>query len=228
MNGKTIPLPSEFTTPPASTSQTCRGNSGSRLRRYVASDLIEPANYATRVELEARVATYELAETFVISRDSSDESRVGRRRDQPRRADRVRGGNADRALLRGRRQRGRVPAWLPRRSRRRPVRARRDSRRPAGHAAHSGRARGPRPCAPRPLRQADRPAGLAAARPSPRGAADLLDGLARRSRRHGAPCGARRAALSPAEAQARRGATASTSNVSVPSGLSPTCRCRLT
>ena len=41
---------------------------------YVATGLIEPANYATRVELEARIATYELAETFVISRDSSDES----------------------------------------------------------------------------------------------------------------------------------------------------------
>ena len=40
--------------------------------------------------------------------------------------------------------------------------------------------------------------------PPPRGAADLLDGLARRSRRHGAPCRAGRAALSPAEAEARR------------------------
>src|SRR5690349_3067157 len=111
LNGKTIPLPSEFTTPPAWTSQTCRGSIGSRLRRYVAGDCMRWSSKAKRwprpglavappcrrdlceasqamprrfhgrplttlpsVELEARAETYPLAETFVISRDSSDES----------------------------------------------------------------------------------------------------------------------------------------------------------
>ena len=49
-----------------------------------------------------------------------------------------------------------------------------------------GRAAGDRRGAPRPAGQARGAAGLAAARASPRGAADVLDDLARRSRRHGA------------------------------------------
>ena len=48
-----------------------------RLSCRIASDaagLTEKPDYATGVELAARAVTYELAETFVISRDSSDES----------------------------------------------------------------------------------------------------------------------------------------------------------
>ena len=65
MNGSTIPFPSELTTPPASTSQTERGSSGSRLRRYARTALVLPAHdYATAVELEARTLSVQLAETF--------------------------------------------------------------------------------------------------------------------------------------------------------------------
>src|SRR6185295_19661803 len=74
MNGKTIPFPSEFTTPPAWTSHTCRGSIGSRLRRYVAGGFTKTPTTLSSVELEARTETNRLAETFVISRDSSDES----------------------------------------------------------------------------------------------------------------------------------------------------------
>src|SRR5256885_6365463 len=85
-NGSTIPLPNELTTPPACVSQTGRGKCGSRLRTYVASGRTlhglpqlrrsEATNYATAVELEARSRVVRLAETFVISRDSSDEAEV--------------------------------------------------------------------------------------------------------------------------------------------------------
>ena len=75
MKGKTTPFPNELTTPPVWTSQTWRDSLGSRPRRYVASDLTEtrPTTLPT-VELEARAATFRLAETFVISRDSTDET----------------------------------------------------------------------------------------------------------------------------------------------------------
>src|SRR5262249_4465188 len=98
MNGKTIPLPSEFTTPPAWTSQTCRGSSGSRLRRYVASGFTETRDYATRRaargpnrDLPARRDVWHL--TRVLRRE-----RGGDRRAPSRRAHRLRRGIAERAL----------------------------------------------------------------------------------------------------------------------------------
>jgi len=63
-----------LTTPPVWTSHTERGSFGSRLRRYEGSGLTENGDYAIRVDLEARAATFPLAETFVISRDSTDET----------------------------------------------------------------------------------------------------------------------------------------------------------
>src|SRR3954470_3721112 len=74
-NGNTIPFPSEFTTPPAWTSQTVRGRCGSSPRRYVARERIERSKVSP-VELWARIATVRMAETFVISRGSADEARV--------------------------------------------------------------------------------------------------------------------------------------------------------
>src|SRR3954467_411459 len=74
-NGNTIPFPSELTTPPAWTSQTVRGRRGSSPRRYVARERIERSKVSA-VELQARIATVRVAETFVISRGSADEARV--------------------------------------------------------------------------------------------------------------------------------------------------------
>ena len=65
----------------------------------------------------------------------------------------------------------------------------------AGRAGRQGRGRR---SAARPPGKADRPAGLAAARPATGRASDLLDGLARRPRRHGAPGGGGRGARLPA------------------------------
>ena len=60
-------------------------------------------------------------------------------------------------------------------------------------------------CASRPAGQADRAAGLQAPRRSACGAADLMDDLARRPRRHGPPHREdRRARLQAAQAEARR------------------------
>src|SRR4249919_119268 len=74
MNGITIPLPSELTTPPDCTSQTVRGRRGSSRLRYAR----KPARRSkvSAVELEARTATLRMAETFVISRGASDEAEV--------------------------------------------------------------------------------------------------------------------------------------------------------
>src|SRR3954451_10094367 len=74
-NGNTIPFPSELTTPPAWTSQTVRGRRGSSPRRYVARERIERSKVSA-VELQARIATVRMAETFVISRGASDEAEV--------------------------------------------------------------------------------------------------------------------------------------------------------
>src|SRR4051795_7245563 len=74
-NGNTIPFPSELTTPPAWTSQTVRGRRGSSPRRDVARERIERSKVSA-VELQARIATVRMAETFVISRGSADEARV--------------------------------------------------------------------------------------------------------------------------------------------------------
>src|SRR5690242_14104466 len=74
-NGKTIPLPSALTSPPAWISQTVRGSCGSSPRRYVASVCIRGSKVSA-VEIEARIATVRMAETFVISRGASDEAEV--------------------------------------------------------------------------------------------------------------------------------------------------------
>src|SRR5439155_22365169 len=126
MNGKTIPLPSEFTTPPAWTSQTWRGNIGSRLRRYVASGFTKSPDYATQRGARSPDGDVPACGDVRDLPRLLRRERVGGRRDQPRRADRVRRGDADRAVLRGRRQRGRIPARLPGGTRGRPVRARRE------------------------------------------------------------------------------------------------------
>ena len=64
------------------------------------------------MELEARIATVRMAETFVISRGAADEAEVVDRRAPPRGRERVRRGGADRAL---RRVAG-LGAGLPRRT----------------------------------------------------------------------------------------------------------------
>ena len=96
----------------------------------------------------------------------------------------------------------------------------------AGGAGCQGRGRR---SAPRPPGKADRPAGLAAARPATGRPSDLLDGLARRPRRHGAPGGGGRGARLPApQAEGRRRATGSTSSASAPSVPPPSSRSRST
>ena len=157
-----------------------------------------------RVELSARIVTLRLAETFTISRESQDEADVVQVEVAARRHERLRRGGADRALRRVGRVGARVPRGERRRARRRSVRARRDLRPAAARAVR--RAQRDRRCAARPPGQAARAARAPAARPAARRAADVVDDLARRSRRHGAPRreDAARRALPPAEAQARR------------------------
>src|SRR3954452_12637645 len=205
MNGSTIPFPNELTTPPASTSQTGRGRLGSRLLRYRRTALVLPApDYATtrgaRGPDTDRQAGRDVRDLERIVRRVGD-----RRRRAPARRARRRGrGLADRALRRGRRVRRRVPGGMRRRARRRPVLARRDRGPPARARAHTGGAGRARWGAARPLREARRPPGLAAARPAQGRAANLLDGLAWRPRRHG-PAGREGGAAVPApEAEARR------------------------
>ena len=60
------------------------------------------------------------------------------------------------------------------------------------------------------------------------GPADLVDDLARRPRRHGPPRGEGARPVQASEAEARRRATGSTSSASAPCAVSPTCRCRST
>ena len=110
----------------------------------------------------------------------------------------------DRALRRVGRFGARVPRGGGRAARRRPVRARGDRGAAAGAARRAGGEGGARRGAARPLRQARRPSGLAAARPAARRAADLVDDLARRPRRHGAARGEGARPLRAAEAEARR------------------------
>ena len=169
-----------------------------------------------RVEVTARVVD------VASCRDVHDLARVagrGRRRSgrgASRRHERLRRGGADRALRRVGGVGARVRRGERRRARRRPVCARRDLRPAAARAVR--RAQRDRRRAARPPGQAARPARPPAARPAARRAADVVDDLARRSRRHGAPRGeddARRA-LPPPEAEARRRATGSTSSASAP------------
>src|SRR4051812_35536207 len=93
-NGSTTPFPKELTTPPTWSSQTSRGSCGSKVRsrpfsapgRNRTCDLslrrraLYPLSYGrgeplslARVELNARIVTLPLAETFVIARESQDE-----------------------------------------------------------------------------------------------------------------------------------------------------------
>src|SRR4051794_34828603 len=109
MNGKTIPLPSELTTPPVWTSQTERGSFGSRLRRYEATGLTENGDYAThrgargpRRHLPARRDVCDLARFH--RRDG-----VGDRRGSACGEDRLWGGRSDRPLRRERRLGGGLP-----------------------------------------------------------------------------------------------------------------------
>ena len=154
------------------------------------------------MELSARTVTLELAETFVIARESSDtvdlveveirhDGLVGYGEAAPieRYGETVcLGGRVARA--------GRAAA------RRRPVGARRDPRAAAGRSAR--RPRGRRRSASRRLREAGGRAALPAPRPETDGAVHVLDDLARRSRRHGAASRGGRRQVPAAEAQARR------------------------
>ena len=139
----------------------------------------------------------------MISRESSDEEDVVQ---VELRHDGVSGygeGGADRALRRD----GRVRACVSSRQRRPrlgddPFALERDRGAPA-----AGRERGQggaRRRAARPAGEAARRPRLEAARPAAHRAADLVDRLARRSRRHGAPRREGGAALPPPEAEARR------------------------
>ena len=158
--------------------------------------------YVPAVDVSARIVTLELAETFVISRsarDSEDVVVVELRHSG------VSGFGEAQPVDRYERV-GRVGAGVRRGARgaagRRPVRARGGDGAAAG--ARVRRARGDRRRAPRPAGQAPRPARLAAARPPPRRPADELDGLARRSRRHGSPRREGARPLPAPQAQARR------------------------
>src|SRR6476659_7808612 len=95
-NGSTTPFPNELTTPPTCSSQTSRGSCGSNLPRTLNAPgrnrtcalvlrrhALYPLSYGRllvtsldAVELEARIVTLPLAETFVISRESQDEAEV--------------------------------------------------------------------------------------------------------------------------------------------------------
>src|ERR671935_336264 len=180
MNGKTIPLPKELTTPPIWVSQTGRGSSGSSSRRYVASGLTERRGLryrrgarSPRADDAAGGDVRDLAR--VLRRD-----RVRVRGGSPGRGDGIGRGSADRALSRVRSRGGRVADRVGGGARRRPLRTGRDRRSPAEGSAHPGGALRARQRPPRPLWQADRTPGLEAAGFEASRAADLLDGLARR------------------------------------------------
>ena len=147
--------------------------------------------------------TLELAETFVISRGARDtEDVVAGRAHAQRRARLRRGARRSSATTSRPSPRSRtsqehagllgddpfaleeVQARLPRAGVRGPCRARRGAARSPGQAA--------------------RTAGVAPARPAARGAADDVDDLARRSRRHGAPGREGARPLQAPEAEARR------------------------
>ena len=154
------------------------------------------------MEVSARILTLELAETFVISRESSDTAESVVVEIAALRRLGLRGGGADRAVRRVGAVGARVRRGARRRARRRPVRARGRLRATAGARVRG--ARRARRCVPRPAGKAPRPAGVAPPRAPPRRAADELDGLARRSRRHGAPRGEGARPLPAPQAQARR------------------------
>ena len=181
------------------------------------------------VEVDARIVRLRLAETFVISRESHGRRRRRPGLDHPRRRHRARRGGADRAL-----------------------RARRPTRRSRSSSEHGGLV-GDDPFALEEIgeRLAEIPGEQAAkcaldaalhdlqgkllGVPAwrllglPRaGPADVVDGLARRSRRHGAPGRGGRRALPPAQAQARRRRRARRRARPRGPRRSPPCRCRST
>ena len=167
------------------------------------------------VELTARIVTLRLAETFVISRESSDEDDVVQ---VELRHDGVTGfgGGADRAT-----RVGPSLAYLEarRRSRRRPVRARGDRGAPPGENA----ARAALDGALHDLQGSCSACPSGAARAAADRPADLLDGVARRPGRHGAARREGGAALRRLKLKLG-GPTVSTSSASAPSAPSPTCR----
>ena len=89
-------------------------------------------------------------------------------------------------------------------ARRRPVRARGDRQPAGGDPGRAGRQGGARRGPARPAGQAARRARVAAARPAADRPADVVDDLARRPRRHGAPHRGVERPVPAAEAQARR------------------------
>ena len=139
------------------------------------------------MELEARIATVRMAETFVISRGASDEAEVV---DVELRHEGVSGFGEAAPIERYDESPASALAFLedagellgddPFALEEIETRLRERPGEQAAKAAIDARAA-------RPLRQARRPAGLAAARAAARRAADLVDDLARRPRRHGAP-----------------------------------------
>ena len=154
------------------------------------------------VKLTTRVATVQLAETFTISRGSEDDADVVQVEVEHEGVSGHRRGGPDRAL--SRRSAASALAWLD------GVELGDDPfaldeiaaglppGEQAARAAVDARAA-------RPAGQAHRTAGVQVARLAPHGPADLLDDLARRSRRHGAPDGEdRRARVQAAEAETRR------------------------
>ena len=180
----------------------------------------------TRVQVEARIVTLELAETFVISRGAQATPRTSCRSSSARRAaSRPRRSGADRPLRRVGGVGARILEEQRTRSATIPSRSRRSWRACRASSSRRGRRSTPR-CTT--SGEARRPAGLPAARPPARRPADVVDDLARRPRRHGAARGAGARTLPPPEAEARRRATASTSSACAQSARSPTCRFRST
>ena len=145
------------------------------------------------VELTARIVTLRLAETFVISRESSDEDDVvqvelthdgvtGFGEGAPIERYDESGESALAYLEAAAAELGDDPFALEQIEARLP---------PGENAARAALDGG----AARPAGEAARRPRLEAARPAADGPADLVDGLARRSRRHGAPGGEGGAAL---------------------------------
>ena len=160
--------------------------------------ILQLITWVAPVELAARIVTLRLAETFVISRESSDEDDVVQ---VELRHDGVTGfgeGAPIERYARSKRSRTSRSRAAPRR---RPVRARGDRGAPAGGRTRPGR-RSTAPCTT--CREAARRARLEAARAAADRPADLLDGwLGDPDDMARAPRGG--AAVPPAQAEAGRG-----------------------
>ena len=199
---------------------------GGRARRRCAYVPRSPPCRLAGVEISARIARLPLAETFLISRETTDEAEVvqveirhdGTRSDTARR-------RRSSTTTRPRSRRSRF-VERTRRARGRSVRARRDPRAAARHG-RAGRAVGARRGPARPAREAAGvPSELLGLERG--GPADLVDDLAGRPGRDGAQGRARRAAVPASEAEDRRRATASTSTACAPCAASRRSRCRWT